>query len=70
MSSGVMTLDGVVIEGSLLEATSGTDTDGGSGGAIEDIAGDGDGATHGDEKGVSQATGEGGTSGGDDDVTL
>ncbi|KAL0457591.1 UNVERIFIED_CONTAM: hypothetical protein Slati_0386300 [Sesamum latifolium] len=58
------------IEGSLLDATSGTDIDGGGGG-VEDIAGDGDGATHGDEECVSRATGEGGTSGGvDDDVTL
>ncbi|KAL0352125.1 UNVERIFIED_CONTAM: hypothetical protein Scaly_1601200 [Sesamum calycinum] len=76
-----MTFDGVVIEGTLVEATSGTDTDDGGGGgggggtgggAVEDIAsdGDGDGATHGDEEGVLRAIGEGGTSGGVDDDTL
>ncbi|KAL0405518.1 UNVERIFIED_CONTAM: hypothetical protein Slati_3865700 [Sesamum latifolium] len=51
-----MTFNGVVIEGSLLDATSVTDIDGGGGGTgggvVEDIAGDRDGATHGEE-GVS-----------------
>ncbi|KAL0457822.1 UNVERIFIED_CONTAM: hypothetical protein Slati_0409400 [Sesamum latifolium] len=54
ISSGVIAFDGVVMEESLLESTSSTDTDGG-GGAVEDIASDGVGATHRDEEGVSRA---------------